>query len=413
MKITGFRSLTTRHDWGRIVGDVNGVTVGTTTRVDILIIHTDLGVDGVAIGAHADIEQLFPLLEGADPRSVVHLYDRMLAATFKVGHQGAVFGTMGVIDCALWDLKAKLAGEPLWRLLGGGDRFVPGYASGLDYGLSDDDLVQLQLAFAERGFRSAKLKGGRSVDDDLRRLQLLRDVYQRNTSAPGLMIDANEAWHRTQAVRHIHRLEEAFDLTWVEEPARRWDARGLASIRQRIRAGVASGENLSGLEQLRALIDADAIDIVQVGSGWGMTHFLRAGHLANAHDLPVSPVGYTALVAAAAGALPNFLVAEVQDLGRPAGVSVDQEIQDGGIVLGDQPGLGLAVDESALVPPDDDQGWVARSGPHTRPLRAGLRMVPEDDAGSEADLGVPLSRSGTATAQSRRAVVASPTDGLY
>jgi L-alanine-DL-glutamate epimerase-like enolase superfamily enzyme len=394
MKITGYRSLATRHDWGRVVGDVNGVSAGTSTRVDVLVIHTDLGVDGVAVGAHPDIERLFPAIEGADPRSVVQLCDRMLAATFKLGHNGAVFGTIGTIDCALWDLKAKLAGEPLWRLLGAGDRFVPGYASGLDYGLSDEDLVQLHQGFAERGFTSAKLKGGRSIGDDLRRLQLLRDVFEHNTSAPGLMIDANESWHRSQAVRHIRRLEEDFDLTWVEEPVRRWDVRGLASIRQHVRAGVASGENLTGLEQLRALIDADALDIAQVGSSWGVTHFLRAGHLAHAHDLPVSPVGYTAVVAAAAGALPNFLVAEVQDLNHPIGIRVDQQIEDGGIVLGDQPGLGIAVDEAVLQPLAPEHGWAVGSGPHTRPLRAGLRMVPEDDAHADTDPGVPFSRAG-------------------
>ena len=63
------------------------------------------------------------------------LYDRMLRQTFKAGHAGVVFGTIGALDTALWDIKAKAAGEPLWRLLGGRDRRVPAYASGLDIGL--------------------------------------------------------------------------------------------------------------------------------------------------------------------------------------------------------------------------------------------------------------------------------------
>lgn len=380
MKITGYRSLTTHHDWGRVVGDVNGISSGTRTRVDILVLTTDEGVDGIGLGVHTDIDRLMPAIEGADPRSVAHLYDRMLAVTFKTGHIGAVFGTIGTIDTALWDIKAKVAGEPLWRHLGAGDRFVPGYASALDYGLSDDQLARVHGAFAARGFTSAKLKGGRHIADDLRRLGVLRDVLAANTSAPGLMLDANEAWHRSQAVRYLHRLEDAFDLTWVEEPVRRWDVLGHASIRQHSRAGVATGENLTGLEQLRTLISADAIDIAQVGSGWGITHLIRAAHLAHGFDLPVSPVGYTATVAAAAGMLPNFLVTEVQDLDQPVGVRVDQEIMDGGIVLGDQPGGGFAIDEAALRPPPPEQGWSVGSGPHTRPLRVGLRMVPEDDA---------------------------------
>jgi L-alanine-DL-glutamate epimerase-like enolase superfamily enzyme len=195
------------------------------------------------------------------------------------------------------------------------------------------------------------------------------------------MLDANEAWHRSQAVRHVARLEEEFDLTWIEEPVRRWDVAGHASVRQHVRAAVASGENLTGLEQLRLLVEADAVDVLQVGSGWGITHFLRAAHFAHAHDLPVSPVGYTAAVAPAAAALPNLLTAEVQDFGHPAGVRVDQEIADGGLVLGDEPGNGFSVDESALEPLPADAGWADPSGPHVRPSRAGLRMVPEEDAG--------------------------------
>lgn len=380
MRITGYRSLTTHHEWGRVVGDVNGVSSGTRTRVDVLVLTTDGGVEGVGIGAHPGIDRLLPAIDGADPRAVAHLYDQMLAITFKLGHAGAMFGTIGTVDLALWDLKAKLAGEPLWRLLGAGDRFVPGYASGLDYGLPDDELLRLHGAFAERGFTSAKLKGGRHVLDDLRRLGLLRELFARNSAAPGLMLDANESWHRSQAVRHVARIEEEFDLTWVEEPVRRWDVRGHASVRQHVRAGIASGENLTGLEQLRALIDADAIDVAQVGSAWGITHLLRAGHLAHAHDLPVSPVGYTAVVAPAAGVLPNFLTAEVQDLGHPIGVRVDQQVDDGGIVLGDEPGLGFTLDEQALEPVPPEHGWAVAAGPHVRPPRAGLRMVPEEDA---------------------------------
>ena len=65
----------------------------------------------------------------------------MLRRTFKAGHAGVVFGTIGALDTALWDIKAQAAGEPLWRLLGGRDRVVPAYASGLDIDLTDTELV--------------------------------------------------------------------------------------------------------------------------------------------------------------------------------------------------------------------------------------------------------------------------------
>ncbi|WP_433088815.1 mandelate racemase/muconate lactonizing enzyme family protein [Dactylosporangium sp. CA-052675] len=382
MKVTGYRSLTTQHDWGRLIGDVNGVMAGPRTDVHVLILETDAGLEGLGIGAHGDIDRVFGAVEGEDPRAVSVLYDRMLARVFKNGHNGATFGAIGAIDMALWDLKAKAIGEPLWRTLGGRDRFVPGYASGLDIALDDDDLVALYERFTERGFRAAKLKGGRDLDHDLRRLEAVRDVLRRNTTRPALMFDANESWHRSQAVRFVTALEQRVDLTWIEEPVRRWDAAGLASVRRGVRAAVATGENLTGLEQYRPLLDADAVDVVQAGNVWGITHFLRVAAVAHGRDLPVSPVAHHGNpLAHAAVAVPNHLTSEVQDLVAPIGLQVDQEFQDGGIVLGDEPGLGIRVDEAWIQQAQAADPPAATAGPHVRPARAGLRLVP--DAGGE------------------------------
>ncbi|WP_433796762.1 mandelate racemase/muconate lactonizing enzyme family protein [Actinoplanes sp. CA-252034] len=378
MKVTGYRSVTTEHEWGRLIGDANGVMARPRTPVDVLILETDAGVEGIGLGPHAHVEQVFGAVEGQDPRSVTALYDRMLAWVFKTGHAGATFGAIGAIDTALWDLKAKAAGEPLWRTLGALDRFVPGYASGLDIALDDDRLAGLYTEFADRGFSSGKLKGGRRLEDDIRRLRILRDVLGRNSARPALMFDANESWNRSQAVRYVTALERTIDLTWIEEPVRRWDAAGLVSVRRGIRAAVATGENLTGLEQYRPLLDADAVDVVQVGNVWGITHFLRVAAVAHSRDLPVSPVAYhTNPVAHAAAAVPNHLAFEVQGLTAPIGLRVDQEYDDGGIVLGDEPGIGIQVDEDRIVAAQlaDTAGRIA--GPHVRPHRAGLRLVPD------------------------------------
>lgn len=304
----------------------------------------------------------------------------MLDWVFKAGHAGPVFGTIGAIDTALWDLKAKAADEPLWRTLGARERFVPGYASGLEYGLTDEELAELYGRFADRGFKAGKLKGGRDLDRDLPRLEIVRDVLSRNSRRPALMFDANEAWNQAQAARYVGAIEEQFDLTWVEEPLRRWDAAGLAALRGKVRAAIASGENLTGLEQYRPLFDAKALDVVQVGNVWGITHFLRVATLAHGHDLPVSPVAYnTNPIAHAAAAVPNLLTYEVQDLHFPVGLDVDQEFDDGGIILGDRPGLGITVDESQLSPAGSAAIAPASTGPHIRPERAALRLVAEPD----------------------------------
>jgi L-alanine-DL-glutamate epimerase-like enolase superfamily enzyme len=154
----------------------------------------------------------------------------------------------------------------------------------------------------------------------------------------------------------------------------------MAALRCSIRSAIATGENLTGLEQYRPLFDAGALDIVQVGNVWGVTHFLRVATLAHGHDLPVSPVAYnTNPIAHAAAAVPNLLTHEVQDLGFPIGLIVDQQIDDGGIILGDSPGLGIVVDEAKLVKGQPAVTLPAVTGPHVRPERAALRMVAEPD----------------------------------
>jgi L-alanine-DL-glutamate epimerase-like enolase superfamily enzyme len=377
MKITGYRCVRTFRDWGRPVGDVNGFIDSGLTEVPIVILETDEGITGVATGSDHGIDQLFPALEGEDPRAVSALYDRMLAHVFKAGHGGATFGGIGTLDAALWDIKAKAAGEPLWRLLGARDRFVPGYASGLDIALDDEALATFYRSMSERGFTAGKLKGGRDVDTDIRRLGIIADELARNSARPALMLDANESWNLKQAVRYIAAIEDRLDLTWIEEPLRRWDAAGHARLSASIRAGVATGENLTGLEQYAPLFDHGAVDVVQAGAVWGVTHFLRVAYAAHSRTLPVSPVGLTAnpAVGHAAAAVPNHLSAEVQDLGSPFGVTIAEHYADGGIVLGDQPGSGIEVDETAIAENQRDAPWITSAGPHVRSQRAGLRLV--------------------------------------
>ncbi|HEY0209487.1 mandelate racemase/muconate lactonizing enzyme family protein [Acerihabitans sp.] len=378
MKITGYRTLQTIHRWGRPIGDVNGVLTTGITDVPILLLTTDAGLTGIGLGAHGDIARIFPAIEGEDPRAVTALYDRMLASVFKSGHAGSVFGAIGVVDMALWDLKAKAAGEPLWRTLGARDPFVPGYASGLDYGLPLDELVALHQRFADRGFTGFKLKGGLDVAQDIQRLRAVRQVYLANSAAPAVMMDVNESMNRKQAVRYVDRIEREMDLTWIEEPVRRWDAEGHAQVGRAVKCAVATGENLTGLEQFTPLFAAGAVDIVQTGMCWGITHFLRVAIAAHAHNLPVSPVGYNANpVAHAAAAVPNHLATEVQDLAFPVGLRVDQDITGGGILLGSAPGLGIDIDEDAIAAGRESGNWSVPTGPHVRPERAGLRLGTE------------------------------------
>src|ERR1700756_1359062 len=101
MRITGYRALTTVHEWGRPVGDANRVFLDGVVNVNLVLVDTDEGITGVGIGSHTDLDTIFTALEGEDPRATTALYDRMLRQVFKPGHGGAAFGTIGALDSAL------------------------------------------------------------------------------------------------------------------------------------------------------------------------------------------------------------------------------------------------------------------------------------------------------------------------
>ena len=242
-----------------------------------MLVETDEGITGVGIGSHADIDRLFPAIEGEDPRGVTALYDRMLAQVFKSGHAGADFGGIGAIDTALWDIKAKAAGEPLWRLLGARDRFVPGLRVRARHRPRRRRARALYREFAERGLRAAKLKGGLDVDARPAPAALVRDVLagQRRATRPDArrqrVVDAQAG----RALRRRARGE--LDLLWVEEPLRRWDAAGHARLSNARRARPSPQARTSRASSSSARSSTRAPpDVVQAGARVGR-HALACG----------------------------------------------------------------------------------------------------------------------------------------
>ena len=287
---------------------------------------------------------------GKDPRGVKGLWKRMLDAVFKGGNEGVASDAISAIDVALWDLKAKAADEPLWKTLGASTRYVRAYASGIDMPLSDEELAEFYEGMAAKGVSAGKLKVGVDRETDLRRIGIMQDALKTSGKTPQLMVDSNEYWSPKQAIRNIRAFEERFELLWCEEPARRWDYRGLRKVSRSVTAAVATGENLADIKDFMPLIANEAVDVVQIGIGTtGITGLMKVADLAYGFELPVSmmncPVNF---MASAAAAIPNHMMIEVVD-DRDAGIlSIDSTIEDGHIVLGDAPGLGLTVDEEGL-----------------------------------------------------------------
>ncbi len=356
MKITGVRSIAYGYESARPMGDANFPEGRTRWSALAVFIDTDEGLTGVCIGsaaARAQVDTLGRLLLGEDPRGVRGLWRRMTDYAFKVGTGGIMGLAIAALDTALWDLKAKAAGEPLWRTLGATEPRVRAYASGIDICLGDAELRDYYEGMAALGVNAGKLKAGVDQESDLRRIGIMKDALSRSGTRPGLAIDVNEYWYPKQAIRRITEIEERYDLLWVEEPARRWDYRGLRQVSRAIRAAVASGENLAGLGEFLPLAERGAADILQIGSPFvggalGITGGMQAADLAAAFELPVTmvfcPGNYMAHLGAA---LPNCLMAEVVGGIEPC-FSFDNRIEDGWIVLGDSPGLGIEFDAEKL-----------------------------------------------------------------
>lgn len=355
MKITGVRTLLYQFEATRYLGDANSPHGWKKMSHLAVFIDTDEGVSGVTISGgsarrhiHDFVNQM---LLGEDPRGVRGLWQRMIDRVFKVNNRGIVNEALSAIDVALWDLKAKINGEPLWKTLGASSNRVQAYASGLDLPLTDEELRAYYAEMAAKGIRGGKLKVGLDPEADLRRIGIMYDALKGSGKTPAIMIDSNEYWSPKQAIRHISRFEEAYDIFWAEEPARRWDYRGLAQVSQGIRAAVATGENLDHVSEFMPLVDHRAVDVIEIGRGCsGITGGMQVADLAYAYEIPVSVMNCPgSFMAHFAAALPNHIWMEVFNAGRTAGMTVDTRIEDGWIILGDTPGLGIVFDEEALA----------------------------------------------------------------
>ncbi len=351
MKITGYKLDKYIEQLDRAIGDANYPKGDDLMGMSILRIETDEGITGIAPGGNDAVEDLFHVIEGKDPRGVTGLWKEMVDWVHKGNNEGEINGAISAIDVALWDLKAKINDEPLWQTLGAREGRAKAYASDIGYNLSDDELHAFYSRMADMGIDGGKIKIGLNMTDDLRRIGIMNDAFRKVKNRPYLMIDTNEYWSPKQAIRYINQIEEHFDIFWAEEPARRWDYDGLRQVSRGISAAVASGENLNDVGQMYPLISQQAIDVANVGVGHsGITGARQVANMCYAYELPVTMMNCPAnFMAHLAAALPNHNMMEVVDPGREdAFGSWDNHIDDGWIVIGNTPGLGISVNTDKI-----------------------------------------------------------------
>lgn len=385
MKITGVKTTLYYYTMARRMGDANSPMGRMRGSGSLLELHTDTGLTGIALGGGGVRNIVDALVDGIligqDPRKATGLWQRMVDKHFKGGHDGLANDAISVLDIALWDLKAKANDEPLWKTLGGTQRRINAYASGLDMPLSDRELGDWYRHMAtDYGFTAGKLKVGLDQDADLRRIGIMKDALSVHTNDPDLMVDANEYWSPKQAIRKVREMESDYRIAWVEEPARRWDFLGLRRIRDAIASPVCAGENLDTLGDFLGYFHHRSADIVQVSAGMGgITCALQLADAAYGFELPITLGGSGGhLHAHLATVMPNYVTIETGNVVDDSGVvTSDVRFEDGKAVLGDKPGIGIEIDRDALAMAAVDAiPTGAGPSPFGRRPGAGLYEVP-------------------------------------
>src|SRR5438874_3736885 len=236
------------------------------TSIDMLLVRvdTDGGVTGwgeafghrIFPATRAAIDTLLgPMVVGRDPRDILTIHDDLQRGLHGVGRNGATLYALSGIDIALWDIAGKLAGQPLYRLLGGSPRAdLPAYASLLRYGAADAVAHYTAQALG-RGYRHVKIH----------EITLPEITAAREAAGPGvpLMVDTNCPWTVAEAIAMARRLAP-LDIHWLEEPV--WPPEnlgGLAEVRTRGGLDTAAGENYGTAGEFRRAFEAGAISGAQ------------------------------------------------------------------------------------------------------------------------------------------------------
>jgi L-alanine-DL-glutamate epimerase-like enolase superfamily enzyme len=254
-------------------------------------------------------DTLAEILRGRDPMDVPGTFDAMVKAVRDIGRPGVVGYAISAVDVALWDLKARILGLPLHRLLGALRESVPVYGSGGFTTYDEDELVDQVLRWVQgQGIDRVKIKIGESWGTNPRRdLDRIRLVRDRIGPDAELYVDANGAYAAKQAIRLMYQAVE-YDVRWFEEPVSSDDLAGLREVRESVPAEVAAGEYGYDLAYFERMCAADAVDCLQadVSRCGGITEWQRVAAVAAAHGLDVSGHCAPHLHAHVAAATPNL-----------------------------------------------------------------------------------------------------------
>lgn len=263
--------------------------------------HTDLVLVGLNTGqiegigyTYADTataklikDTLLPIILGEDPMDNIRLWYKMAHAIRNLGRPGIASMAIAAVDNALWDIKSKILGLPLCKLLGQLREAIPVYASGGFTSYSPEALHERFTDQKAQGFSMFKMKIGRDKKQDLKRMAAARNAI----GAAKLFVDANAAYFEGEAVSMARNFKD-FDITWYEEPVNSDDLDGLHAVKLQTAANirVTAGEYGYHLDYFLNMLKSQAVDVLQADATrcGGITGLLKVGTLCEAFHVPLS-----------------------------------------------------------------------------------------------------------------------------
>ena len=310
--------------------------------------------------AHLVGTTLKQLILGMDASDVAGIWSRIYK--MQLGSHGMGAGTalaMSGIDMALWDIRGKAVGWPLYKLLGGSAKRIAAYAGGVALGYQPPDrLIDEVGPFVDAGYKAVKLRVGDSPERDIARTTAVRKAFGSDLV---ILSDANTGCSVDDARRLMPGLEAA-GVAWLEEPFPAHDYRSYAIAKSFARVPLAAGENHYTRFEFNRLIEDGAITILQpdLSKTGGITEALRIAAMASAWKLPINP--HTSISALNMAASIHFLCAidnggyyeaDISKINpyrdqlcshKPCAIA-----EDGTVAPLEAPGIGLDVDEQFLV----------------------------------------------------------------
>jgi L-alanine-DL-glutamate epimerase-like enolase superfamily enzyme len=299
VKIVSVESFILRAEIPRLVTDAFNSAV--TWGLPGVIIRTDDGLEGTGYTStlsHGDeaikdiIDRIYtPLLIGENAWDTQHLWEKLFwSDAHWVGRTGVTKMALAAVDIALWDLKAKAAGVPLWRLLGG---HKPGKVKSYntDGGWLNFEIPRLideMTGLIEAGYHGVKMKvGHEDPREDIRRVGAVREALGSDVD---LMIDVNQRWDLARAVTWAPRFEQ-FEIGWLEEPLDPDDVESHARLADKTTIPLALGEHVYSRTMFRDFIERGGIRYIQADATrlGGITEWLAVAEMAQSNLIPVIP----------------------------------------------------------------------------------------------------------------------------